>query len=943
MKYTSKVDLDREVENAHTSKVQTIPFKNDKKRKKKQEKKSISKCCKYTMIIGGIIIGIIVIGVVAYFVMNKKKDENKCKSWDILCENNSDSENNGNGNNENNQKPQEENEPKSEEEPISENKPKDENDDSLISEELKEVFKPVFDINSKVGTLTQTLMESKQNLKIKSIDSTEYTFFKAIFDTYIISENSPEKSQISKLYNKKITTSIAINSFCYTSEGKDCELIKYLDLSSSNKNNLRNAEESNPEELTIPICLIEHTESNIILSINCPNNLEENFKSLLKLAFENIKPETIKGAEDVKTLADINVETKENKIYINSFSKLCEDEEKDDKTCESQKKIITDTEGNFISSNQKLTTETYLNIFENDYNFKDITLESSGNLKTVNYKSNLPKIIESFKTLSNAENNLATSLFDDMSKLLIELENKMISEFTKINNLLAFKDLSSIFNISELIDFPDAIVSIAKDLFINIKTLRDDLSNPINEYKIKLKDDISSFLSNEHDLMSKLFNNLKDLNTLMSKKNRIANIASFYEANDTNTFFMNIIKSANDILNNYYIYEKDKIGPILNKFFGEFLNKSLQLIDNGQLILDNITNRLEDNSATINNKNKDDINSVIENLHNVKILEKEIITSISEIMKKDIFENNGYLVNDELIEKNKESNAPIYESTLNLVNSLSSNKYIDEKFDEIMKYYREQFIVILKYIETSKRENFPIKSNVLSISFEDLDNLFTSEKINIKNLLENNNKDFLNSINQKINSFSVENQDILLNLIKKIENNLSKINLYNIDHKFYEMLNYSMNNISIVLDNNFNLALIYLNDIKNTTNLTQKIKNSMTTYLSQLNKTESYITLEFTSDLVNKYKNVTNQFKEGLQSIKSNSIIKKYYEYKDLSFFKKHIDIYINQSFSIIDEFISDEIFNSKYLYIINDFIKSSLNKINTQRKKINELYSPIS
>ena len=39
MKYTSKVDLDREVENAHTSKVQTIPYKNEKKRKKKTRKK----------------------------------------------------------------------------------------------------------------------------------------------------------------------------------------------------------------------------------------------------------------------------------------------------------------------------------------------------------------------------------------------------------------------------------------------------------------------------------------------------------------------------------------------------------------------------------------------------------------------------------------------------------------------------------------------------------------------------------------------------------------------------------------------------------------------------------------------------------------------------------------------------------------------------------------
>jgi hypothetical protein len=151
------------------------------------------------MIIVGIFIGIIVIGVVVFFVFNKDDAEKECISGDILGENN-------NCNSGNNPNPQEENESNNEDGPKPENKPKDEeegNDDSLISEELKEVFKPVFDINSKVGTLTQTLMESKQNLKIKSIDSTEYTFFKAIFDTYIISENSPEKSQISKLYNKK--------------------------------------------------------------------------------------------------------------------------------------------------------------------------------------------------------------------------------------------------------------------------------------------------------------------------------------------------------------------------------------------------------------------------------------------------------------------------------------------------------------------------------------------------------------------------------------------------------------------------------------------------------------------------------------------------------------------------------------------------------------------
>jgi len=55
--------------------------------------------------------------------------------------------------------------------------------------------------------------------------------------------------------------------------------MKYLDLSESNKKNLRfNEEEPNIEDLNIPMCLIEHTYSNIFLSINFPNN----FKKILK-------------------------------------------------------------------------------------------------------------------------------------------------------------------------------------------------------------------------------------------------------------------------------------------------------------------------------------------------------------------------------------------------------------------------------------------------------------------------------------------------------------------------------------------------------------------------------------------------------------------------------------------------------------------------------------
>ena len=59
-------------------------------------------------------------------------------------------------------------------------------------------------------------------------------------------------------------------------------------------------------------------------------------------------------------------------------------------------------------------------------------------------------------------------------------------------------------------------------------------------------------------------------------------------------------------------------------------------------IFDNITNRLEDKSVTINRGDEDDIKSVIDNLYNTKILENQFITKIVENMKKNIIQNNGY-------------------------------------------------------------------------------------------------------------------------------------------------------------------------------------------------------------------------------------------------------------------------------------------------------------
>ena len=404
------------------------------------------------VLIGIVIVAVvIVVGGVLFKIFFNKEDD-PCKSNKELC-NDSSSEGDEGGivpdpnifqsketdknsqrdkNNENEESKEDngktditENETKSEiesEENIDEEQP--------TIEELKEIYKSNFKINSNVGTLTQTMMKSKQNIIIKSNNLLDYTFIKAKVDTYIISEIESESGEDVNFYQKKITTSVVINSLCSTSEGTDCQDEPYLDLTEKyeKENNLRNVnQEPNIEDLTIPLCLIEHTDTNIILSINCPRTLESNLKSLIINAFKGIKPQTIKGANDDKEISDTKIETKEDKIYINSFSKVCEEYENSDKTCETNTNIVTDKDGNFISCNKKLKTETNSKSNEYIYDFEDI----SHNLDSSNYKSNLESILETIKNYMEKETYITANSYNE----LLEEQKKNYKEFKRRNDI----------------------------------------------------------------------------------------------------------------------------------------------------------------------------------------------------------------------------------------------------------------------------------------------------------------------------------------------------------------------------------------------------------------------------------------------------------------------------------------------------------------------------
>ena len=944
----------------------------------------------------------------------------------------------------------------------------------ISKDEAMKIFEPIFKVASKEDTLTQLLLKSTQeyNTVSNGIESSYSTFTKTKYDIYTLNQTSSGEDK--DFYSTKYTTVVTINSFCtkFSSDSSenDCELKKYLDLNIKNTNNLRRNDEDNLEQIKkviLPICIIEHTDTNLIISVTCPETLASNLKNDIILAFQSIKPDSINSLKKDENIAGITTEEKDNKIYIKSFDNVCRDYDGNpdiNMTCELIRDIVTDKEGNLITSKKISTSQTIKddkNKFSNNliYNFEDISNQNSDSFEPQTYKSNLntvfdltknlmikenyivngsfneildflvhgddndkpennirnleeyeeglgvneetvfyksiynidmtlnmkndiglgklekAKAITNFNTgnksqelshdetntklnetlnkfisLSKAGNKMASTLYEELNGPLLDLRDNIITNIEELNNLLAFKDLSSIFDstlaINGLEKLQYSFVTAAENLYKELTDLNTDVSYVINNMRNKLKSDVSDFLTKSHELLFNIFENLTEAtNSLSSKKSRIAEISSYY-LNDTDTSYVEVIKQAKEIMDTYYIKEKEHIEPLVDEMLNSFPETTfIEPLKNIQSSLDKISSKLDNGELLINLASNDDYKKTINNLYNSKIKVDEIIENVKQKFKEAInIQSNGYFETQKDIESNKKSYGEISERAMNISYTLDNNELIDKTFDDLMIYFREQFIVLLNYMETSKREKFPLKEDVLSTStftqeyINQIDNTFKTEKTNILNFIKDENNEYLNSINEKINSVKSENGNSLEQTTNNIQNQLSDLNLDNINTKYNESLSTTMKSINDIIEFNRNLAVKYLTDVKNSgsTHFTEKYKNIYNTYITSLNEIKSYIKNNLKNHLVNKYKNIINQIRSNLQSIKSNSIIKKYIN--QFEFTESHLRI-IETLYERFDKHISDSLFNNNYLPLINNFVNTAYNNSIQIEEELNNFY----
>ena len=1033
---------------------------------KELSKKYLRKIVLISLILMAIIL---VIFLSIYLPINqKKKDKNKLVNADEVEENELIEESKGDSSEESNK-----NDNKNEE---IDNKPIIiQNPDAITKEEAMKVFTPTFNIASKEDTLTQLSSKSKKTYITTSdgVESSYSIFSNAKYDIYTL--NSTSSGEDKDFYSTKYTTAITINSLCTklssSSSEDECELKKYLDLNIKNKNNLRGLDDESYEkikEVILPICLIEHTDTNIILSVTCPETLSKNLKNDIILAFQSIKPDSANSIILTENSAGATTEEKDGKIYINSFTNDCEDYDGDpDKkmTCKLTRNIVTDKEGNLITSEKISKSETVIdekNKYSNslEYTFEDISKQATEEFNEENYKANLnvvfgltknlmkkesyisdgnfeeildfimkdedensqsnirnlkeenvdssgisegnlfqktiyninltlnlqndiglgksesakaitnfqtgnisqelshneantklEEIMNKFITLSKSGNKIASELFEKLNDPLLELRDIINNEIGELNELLAFKELGAIFDstyaVNKLENLPSKFIAAAENLYKGLNGLNIDVPYLIDDMKEIFKEDISTFLLKSHELLYNIFKNLTETtNSLSSKKSKIAEISSFY-LNHTDTSYFEIIQQAKEILETYYINEKNLIEPIVNEVINK-VEESVLFVDlkNIQESLAEISERIDNGDLIIPLASDEDYKNIIKNIYNANNKVNEIISNVQTKFREAIgLQSNGYFETQKEINNNKQSYSQISERAMNISYTLDNNELIDKIFDNIMIYFRDQFIVILNYMDKSKKEKFPLKEDVLSTSsfpstyINQIDNNLKTERTTIKNFIKEENREYLDSINHKIISANTENANILEEIINNIQNQLSDLNLDNLDEKYNQILNNTIYNINTLIIENNNLATQYLTNVKNSksTHRTAKLVNNYAVYMNSLSQMKSYIQNNLKSVLVSKYKTIITQIRSNLQTVKSSEIIQKYIN--QLPFAEKHLKI-IDNLYIKLEKFISDSLFNNKYLPSINNFISTTYNTLNKIEEDLKTLYN---
>ena len=591
---------------------------------------------------------------------------------------------------------------------------------------------------------------------------------------------------------------------------------------------------------------------------------------------------------------------------------------------------------------------------------------------------NINRIIKELYTLSKAGNHLATEL---LQKINITLE-KMTEEINKViptlNKFVINKDLSEVFDstlsLDEVKTLPFTIIQESTNLKQSLDEILNNVENGGIKQNIKiLNQDIYDYIEVSRKIIDGLYNNLNELTTsLSSPKSKLTEISTYY-LNHTSTSYISIIEKAKKIFTNYYIDEYNLISHKVDIIIKEFEAKITDSLTKEMKIIDNLYKKIENNNITIKKANDEDLKTILNNLYYTKNYLKEIKEKIIGKLRKEMdIKSTGYFISDYDHKSNQESFSKIIEKASKICEDLDNDEYIDTVFDEVMSNIIRNFTKIMKYMDQQKEELFPLNEDVL------LGSAFTSEVINnminnitgagveISKAIKKENNYYLEAKERVIKEFLDKNKEDLDKIVLELENLFSAVKLEELAQLYEEAFNSVLEKTKNEINNNYLLSDEYLSTLSDDDKIKELLRNfhvdeqhlpycisrvplhevyltkfvdeiiskaKTDGYLTKYNifkdnveKSKLYVNNQLFSELLTEYQSFLSKIREILQIFKNNKISDKYPDLNELSFIDDHIRK-IDNFYKRLNTYISDEIFNNKFIGIMNNF-KETQNKV---------------
>ena len=673
-----------------------------------------------------------------------------------------------------------------------------------------------FTINTEINTLSQYSMKSSQiHYSISNLmNSTFSLIHNAKYDIYTINESLPEKE--TDLYSKLYKTAIIINSQCFEFEKtkKNCELKKYLDLTIKNQNNLRRTNENIEEikEAILPICIIEHSDTNIILSITCPETLSENLKNNIISTFKSIKPNLSRENFQNYSLSGLSINITSNEIEANMYDRRCNYmNNSGNENCEIIQNMTTDRNRNLLKSVKHSKFEKIQdknNKYYNNLNFTFENIINESNLNKDNFKYNLNIILNLIKPLMKKED----------FKVYNSINNKNNESDYSINRR-KLEDKNYIGYIQEKY-FSKSFFGINLELnsINDFGFGKDENSKIISEIKRGEKmDEIS-----RDDIFTNIYYIIKEFKILSKSSNKLAN--SLYEK--YNEIFSNLIKEINSnisSLNNLLVY--NDISSIFdsNIAINELKELPNSFISTCYYLYSNITkfNQSIGNSIlNIKNKLRDNIQTFIEESHNfIEIISNNISEFIDMLSsnKSKITEISTYYLQykDSSYENIIKKAILIFENY-----NINEKNIIDTLLNDIFTDFSKNFFETMNKIQSLldnvinnlNRKNLYIKSG----SNRNINNVIyylSNTKYIINQIISNIPLILKNSIGIKDNGYFESQGELEVNKEKnKIIANKAINITYTLDNNIF--IDTTFDNIMKDFKNNFVNILNYIEKSK---------------------------------------------------------------------------------------------------------------------------------